>query len=77
MERIFYSVIPWGADQWAVHSGDTRMRTQFTTELDAVEFATSIAGADRLVHGRPTGVRIFWKDGSLRDEWEFGREQSD
>ena len=75
MGRAFYFVVPWGAEQWAVHSGNAKMRTQFTSSMEAIEFAANLAGADRVAHGAPTGVRILGSDGSLVDEWEFGKEE--
>ena len=75
MGRAFYFVVPWGAEQWAVHAGNAKMRTQFTSSMEAIEFAASLASADRVVHGCPTGVRIIGSDGSLVDEWEFGKEE--
>ncbi|RYG88955.1 MAG: hypothetical protein EON58_19620 [Alphaproteobacteria bacterium] len=74
MGRALYFVVPWGAEKWAVHSGNAKMRTQFTSSMEAIEFAASLASTNRIVHGCPTRVRILGSDGSLVDEWEFGKE---
>jgi ABC-type nickel/cobalt efflux system permease component RcnA len=67
LESRVFDVQPLARHRWRVSSEGSTSEAMFVSERDAVQYAHACAQAFR-----PSSVRVFASDGSVRDAWSYG-----
>lgn len=67
LEARVFNVRPLARHRWQVTSEGSSSIAMFVSERDAVQYAHACAQAFR-----PSSVRVFAEDGTIRDAWSYG-----